>query len=122
MIELRIRVKPAVKELLETIKEKNGFSINFQVNFAIFKYLALDTKVPLWKLDSRPDPHYETINKMPDEVNELPFGEKGMVKKRIGDDCCVDKPEPIRLSNNEKVLYVKEGMPSIHSKSRGDKC
>ena len=28
MTELRIRVKPVVKELLETIKEKNGFSID----------------------------------------------------------------------------------------------
>jgi len=68
MTELRIRVKPVVKELLETIKEKNGFSINFQVNFAIFKYLALDTKVPLWKLDDRPKPHYEVINKLPEDL------------------------------------------------------
>ena len=68
MTELRIRVKPIVKELLETIKEKNGFSINFQVNFAIFKYLALDLKVPYWKLDTRPDPHYEAINKLPEEL------------------------------------------------------
>jgi len=56
--------------LLEKIKEEAGFSINFQVNFAIFKYLVLDTKVPLWKLDDRPDPHYETINKMPDDFIE----------------------------------------------------
>ena len=68
--ELRIRVKPNVKEMLETIKNDRGFSINFQVNFAIFKYLVLDAKVPLWKLDDRPDPHYETINKLPEETKE----------------------------------------------------
>lgn len=104
MTELRIRVKPVVKELLESIKEKNGFSINFQVNFAIFKYLALDTKVPLWKLDDRPNPHYEYINKMPDEVNELPFNEKLGDSNRLGNKTCKDTYLP------------------TDSKPRGDKC
>ena len=66
--EIRIRVKPIVKEMLENNKEKYGFSINFQVNFAIFKYLILELNVPLWKLDKRPDPHYETINKLPEDL------------------------------------------------------
>ena len=69
--EIRIRVKPNVKEMLEANKEKYGFSINFQVNFAIFKYLILDSRIPYWKLDTRPDPHYEDINKLPEDVNEL---------------------------------------------------
>ena len=69
--EIRIRVKPNVKEMLEANKEKYGFSINFQVNFAIFKYLVLDTKVPLWKLDTRPDPHYEDINKLPEDMKNI---------------------------------------------------
>ena len=65
--EIRIRVKPNVKEMLEANKEKYGFSINFQVNFAIFKYLILDSRTPYWKLDTRPDPHYEDINKLPED-------------------------------------------------------
>ena len=68
MSEIRIRVKPNVKEMLEANKEKYGFSINFQVNFAIFKYLILDSRTPYWKLDTRPDPHYETINKLPEDL------------------------------------------------------
>ena len=66
--EIRIRVKPNVKEMLEANKEKYGFSINFQVNFAIFKYLILDSRTPYWKLDTRPDPHYEDINKLPEDL------------------------------------------------------
>ena len=66
--EIRIRVKPNVKEMLEANKEKYGFSINFQVNFAIFKYLILDSRIPYWKLDTRPDPHYEDINKLPEDI------------------------------------------------------
>ena len=66
--EIRIRVKPNVKEMLEANKEKYGFSINFQVTWAIYKYLVIDTNAPLWKLDSRPDPHYETINKLPEDA------------------------------------------------------
>lgn len=81
--EIRIRVKPIIKEMLESNKEKYGFSINFQVNFAIFSYLIIDTKVPYWKLDDRPDPHYETINKMPDEAVELN-------KYCDGDSCEID--------------------------------
>ena len=65
--ELRIRVKPKIKEMLEVNKEKYGFSFSFQVNFALFKYLILDCKVPYWKLDPRPDPHYEEINKLPED-------------------------------------------------------
>lgn len=102
MTELRIRVKPIIKEFLESIKDKNGFSINFQVNFAIFKYLILDVRVPYWKLDDRPDPHYETINKMPDEANELPLVEKsGSVSISI---------TPVR---DDRIT---------DSKPRGDKC
>ncbi|HUW89591.1 MAG TPA: hypothetical protein VMV43_03655 [Candidatus Nanopelagicaceae bacterium] len=39
-----------------------------------------------------------------------------MVKKGVGDDSFVDKPEPTRLSSNERVYEGKEGIPSIHSK------
>ena len=81
--EIRIRVKPIVKELLEANKKKYGFSFNFQITFAIFKYLVLDVKVPYWKLDPRPDPHYETINKLPEDLKfcdsdrcEIDFGVK----------------------------------------------
>ena len=87
-----------MKDLLEAIKEKNGFSINFQINFAIFKYLALDTKVPLWKLEDRIDPHYETINKMPDEAMELN-------KFCDGDRCEID------YANTDSQEYF-----------RGEKC
>ena len=66
--ELRIRVKPVIKEQLELIKKRTGLGLNFQVNFAIFKYLLLDLKIPYWKLDPRPDPHYETINKLPEDL------------------------------------------------------
>jgi len=44
MTELRIRIKDHIKEILEENKEKFGASINFQVNFAIYKYLILDVK------------------------------------------------------------------------------
>jgi hypothetical protein len=47
--ELRIRVKVHVKDLLEYNKERFGASINFQVNFAIYKYLILDTKAKPWE-------------------------------------------------------------------------
>ena len=43
-------------------------------------------------------------------------GEKEMVKKGLGDDSFVDTPEPNRLSSNERVYDIKEGIPSIHSK------
>ena len=61
--------------MLEANKKKYGFSFNFQINFAIFKYLILDSRIPYWKLDDRPDPHYEDINKLPEDV-KLSFGEK----------------------------------------------
>ena len=114
--EIRIRVKPIVKELLEANKEKYGFSINFQVNFAIFKYLVLEVRVPLWKLDNRPDPHYETINKMPDEAIEL------------NKFCDVDSCE---IPFNEKSdiglerLFTSgdlDARTNTDSKPRGDKC
>ena len=50
------------------------------------------------------------------DFKEASGGEKEMVKKGIGNDGYVDNPKPIRLSSNEKVLDVKEGIPSIHSK------
>ena len=49
-------------------------------------------------------------------------GEKEMVNKGIGDDSLVDKPELIRLSSNERVLDLKEGIPSIHSKPPEPSC
>ena len=55
MIELRIRVKPIIKDKLVKMKDKTGLSINFQINFALFKYLILDVKVPYWELDPRGD-------------------------------------------------------------------
>ena len=71
MTEIRIRVKPIIKDSLEELKEKTGFSINFQVNLAIYKYLILDLKVPYWKLDDRPNPHYAEINKLPEDSKEV---------------------------------------------------
>ena len=113
--EIRIRVKPIVKELLETNKDKYGFTINFQVNFAIFKYLVLDTKVPLWKLDTRPDPHYEVINKLPEDLKfcdgdrcELPFGEK-------------IEESSVRLKGIPQQRLEAEDHETI-SRPRGDKC
>ena len=114
MTELRIRVKPIIKEQLEEIKKKTGLSISFQTNFALFKYLVLDIKVPYWKLDTRPDPHYEVINKLPEDLKfcdgdrcELPFVEKSV------DGCVVSQrvSEPLKKSNI-----------STDSKPRGDKC
>ena len=83
--EIRIRVKPIVKELLEDNKEKYGFSINFQVTWAIYKYLVIDTNAPLWKLDDRPDPHYETINKLPEDL-KFCDGDRCEIDPR-GDKC-----------------------------------
>ena len=68
MTEIKIRVKPIIKDKLSQLKEKTGLSINFQINFAIFKYLILDTKVPYWELDKRPDPGYDMVNKLPEEL------------------------------------------------------
>ena len=51
MTELRIRVKDHIKELLEENKEKFGASISFQVNFAIYKYLVLDTKADIYLME-----------------------------------------------------------------------
>ena len=110
MSEIRIRVKPNVKEMLEANKEKYGFSINFQVNFAIFKYLALDTNVPLWKLDDRPDPHYETINKIPEDFKE--------------DNETLKRKYPVLKPNEAyKHCYVDScEILSDWMKKRGDKC
>ena len=66
--EIKIRVKEIIKDKLVQVKEKTGLSINYQVNFAIFKYLILDTKVPFWEIDTRPDPHYDVVNKLPEEL------------------------------------------------------
>ena len=68
--EIKIRVKPIIKEKLVQLRDKTGLSVNFQINFAIFKYLILDTKVPLWEIDKRRDPHYENINKLPEDMND----------------------------------------------------
>jgi len=55
MTELRIRVKDHIKELLEENKDKFGSSINFQVNFAIYKYLILDTNADLQLMSHNED-------------------------------------------------------------------
>ena len=109
MTELRIRVKDKIKDFLEEIKEERGFSINFQVNFAIFKYLILDVRVPYWKLDDRPDPHYETINKMPDEAVELN-------KFYDGDSC------EIPISQFQKDVEEFQEELNYRVDKRGDKC
>lgn len=100
-------MKDVIKEALENIKIKTGLGLNFQVNFAIYKYLILDVKIPMWKIDDRPDPHYETINKMPDEAIELN-------KFCDGDSC---EPSPY------KEEWVKD-MPILKTKliKKGDKC
>ena len=81
MTELRIRVKPLVKERLEELKKKTGLSINYYVNYAVVKQLLLDKIIKHWEYNNitKPDPHYEYINKMPDEV-----------KFCDGDSCEVD--------------------------------
>ena len=68
--EIKIRVKQIIKDKLFQAKKKTGLSVNFQINFAIFKYLILDIKVPFWELDPRPDPKYQTINKLPEDMND----------------------------------------------------
>ena len=83
--EIKIRVKPIIKEKLSQLKEKTGLSVNFQVNFAIFKYLILDTNAPIWELDSRPNPYYQNINKMPEDVKYCD-GDRCEIDPR-GDKC-----------------------------------
>ena len=105
--EIRIRVKPNVKEMLEANKEKYGFSINFQVNFAIFKYLILDSRTPYWKLDTRPNPHYETINKLPEDV-----------KYCDSDRCEIDYLKTTEKPNPKPLIYANQDKDDL----RGDKC
>ena len=68
--EIRIRVKPIIKEKLVKLKEKTGLSINYYVNYAVVKQLLLDSILKLWEYDNiyKPDPHYETINKLPEDL------------------------------------------------------
>jgi len=81
MTELRIRVKDTIKDKLEQLKEKTGLSINYYVNYAIVKQLIMDKLLKHWEyMDmSKPDPHYEVYNKLPEDA-----------KYCDGDKCEVD--------------------------------
>ena len=83
--ELRIRVRGIIKDRLEQIKKDTGQSINAIVINALYRQLIIDKVIKYWELDNivKPDPHYETINKMPDEAIELN-------KFCDGDSCEVD--------------------------------
>ena len=79
--ELRIRVKPLVKERLEEFKVKTGMSINSIVNWALVKFMIMEKFIKVFEYENmtRPNPHYETINKLPEDL-----------KFCDGDSCEVD--------------------------------
>ena len=119
--EIKIRVKEIIKDKLVKVKEKTGLSINYQVNFAIFKYLILDTKVPFWEIDTRPDPHYDVVNKLPEELKfcdgdscKVPFNEKS--------DRGVNGIMSSPIGNPPGETGDSGSNPDSDSKIRGDKC
>ena len=87
MTELRIRVKPLVKERLEKLKEKTGLSINYYVNYAVVKQLLLDSIIKHWEYENmaKKDPHYENINKLPEDL-KFCDGDRCEIDPR-GDKC-----------------------------------
>ena len=71
MTELRIRVRGIIKDRLEQIKKDTGQSINAIVINALYRQLIIDKVIKYWELDNivKPDPHYENINKLPEDMN-----------------------------------------------------
>ena len=69
MSELRIRVKPIVKEKLLKFKEETGLSINYIVNWALVKFMIMEQIMHPWEYEKRKNnTHYEYINKLPDDL------------------------------------------------------
>ena len=58
---------------MEQIKKDTGQSINAIVINALYRQLIIDKVIKYWELDNivKPDPHYENINKLPEDVIEL---------------------------------------------------
>ena len=55
------------------LKEKTGLSMNHYINYAIVKQLIMDKLLLYWEYDNmtKKDPHYETINKLPENMKEV---------------------------------------------------
>jgi len=72
MTEIRIRVRPIVKEKLKEFKEKTGLSINYLVNWALVKFMVTEGIIKLWEYESNPNsPHYAEMNKLPEDMKEV---------------------------------------------------
>ena len=102
MTELRIRVKPIVKERLELLKEKMGLDINGVVNWALVKFMITEGLIKFWEYENvaKKDPHYENINKLPEDL-----------KFCDGDSCEIDYD---KYKGNRKEL--------VDWNERGEKC
>ena len=86
-----------IKDRLEQIKKDTGQSINAIVINALYRQLIIDKVIKYWELDNivKPDPHYENINKLPEdlkfcdgdkcEIEYPPWG--GEAKAQKGDKC-----------------------------------
>ncbi len=55
MTELRVRVKPIVKEKLEEFKDKTGLSINYIVNWCLVKFMILENLMSVTEYNSEVD-------------------------------------------------------------------
>ncbi len=59
MTEIRIRVKPIVKEKLERFKEKTGLSLNYIVNWCLVKFMILEHLMTPAEYDARVEVNME---------------------------------------------------------------
>ena len=105
MTELRIRVRGIIKDRLEQIKKDTGQSINAIVINALYRQLIIDKVIKYWELDNivKPDPHYETINKLPEDFSDVDTTSQEFINARQG--------------GGTVVMWTKED-----EKPRGNKC
>ena len=70
MSELRIRVKPIIKNKLEELKKKTGLGMNHIVNWALVKFMITEKLITIFEYDNegKIDPHYEYENKLPEDI------------------------------------------------------
>ena len=113
MTELRIRVKDVIKSRLEELKDLTGLSINYYVNYAIVKQLIMDRILKGWEFENmaKKDPHYENINKLPEDL-----------KFCDGDRCEIDYNTTVDPPLEEIMKEVID--PELLQKKflKGDKC
>ena len=71
--EIRIRVKPLIKDKLLELKNKTGLGMNHIVNWALVKFMIMEKLITVFEYDNygNTNPQYEDINKLPEDTKEV---------------------------------------------------